>query len=216
MPLNQEPLSPGSCPSPSPGACSRGAAAFPLPQPPENRTPLPPSTLVFLKQVTGKSVLSTKRNYNKSVAPTLSPLPAGDGSLRRVPGRPGPSAEQPPAEGRGRCIYRTAVTCGDRGGGDGAASAGVGQLPFGGVQQRHAGSVCPPLSPCPRGRKRFGYCERGGGRSVQSEATGAAPSSWGGPMQGQGRGGQARPRGGGGKVSTVPYIFRAAGWGDAA
>lgn len=133
-------------------------------------------------------MLSTKRNYNKSVAPTPSPPPAGDGSLR---------GEQPPAEGRGRCIYRTAVTCGDGGVGRGgsecrwgaAAPCGVQQPPIGSGSPTGGPSVplCPPV---PGGRKQFGYCEQGGrgGKLVQSEATGAAPSSWGGPMQGQGRG----------------------------
>lgn len=81
------------------------------------------------------------------------------------------------------------MTCGDgyagsREGGDGAASAGVEQLP----PPPHAGSGCPPLSPVP------------GGGSVLAAVTGAGrnqcrakrlvwPPPAGGPMQGWGVGG---------------------------
>lgn len=63
------------------------------------------------------------------------------------------------------------------------------------TMQGPAAPLCPPVPP---GRKRFGCGDWGREKSVQSEATGVAPSSWGshagageGASQALGRGEQA-------------------------
>lgn len=156
-------------------------------------------------------MLSTKRNYNKSVAPTPSPPPAGDGSLR---------GEQPPAEGRGRCIYRTAVTCGDGGVGRGGSECRWGAAAPCGVQQPPIGSssptggppvpLCPPV---PGGRKQFGYCEQGG----PGGEIGAERSNWCGPLllggSHAGAGEGTGPGGGGGERCHCPLHLQGSGMG---
>lgn len=99
-----------------------------------------------------------KRNCNKSVPPPPPSPPCK--------GPPGGSHRAAPGGG-GRCIYRTVCGGSYRDNGDRAVSAGRGFPP-----RPWAGSGCPPPSPV----GGFGCSDRGGGDSVQSKATGAAPS----------------------------------------
>lgn len=72
------------------------------------------------------------------------------------------------------------------------------------TMQGPAAPLCPPVPP---GRKRFGCGDWGREKSVQSEATGVAPSSWG-SHAGAGEGAsQALGRGGAG---TFPFFLGSA------
>lgn len=100
-------------PSPPP-PCSPPMLLSPHPTPPHPhpRTQTP-STLVFLKQLTGKSVLSTKKIVTNLWLPPIPSAAGGCCSPQRVPRTPPcppppQHVEQPLAGGGGRCIYRAA------------------------------------------------------------------------------------------------------------